>query len=278
MDAGAARAKVPVATVVVAAWRAVFARPGLVLEFGWLPLLAMLAALLLPPLALRYALAANLARSLAPDINVAGVILDGTVTLIALNTFALRWHRLMLTGDLHPWPLRPFLRAWLRFMLYTLAIVVIGWAAILAAWYAGVITPDGSAAAAGGSLAAGIVALALLLGVTRLSLVLPAAALGDPLGLGAAWRAMRGNTWRLLLANVVSALPVVLATGLILGQLLAAAHLAAGEVVAPDPPIGLVLLTSVIEVVLRVVLVALGASILSGFYRRVVLQRKESER
>jgi hypothetical protein len=277
MEVGAARGKVPVATVVVAAWRSVFARPGLVLEFGWLPLLAMLAALLLPPLALRYGLAPAAAHASAPDINVAGVILDGTVSLIALNAFALRWHRLMLTGDLHPWPFRPFLRAWLRFMLYTLAIFVIGKGAILAAWYAGVIAPNGGANPAEG-LVAGIVVLALLLGVTRLSLVLPATSLGDPLGLVAAWRAMRGNTWRLLLANVVSALPVVLLTGLVLGQLLAAAHLGAGEVVAPDPPIGLVLLTSVIEVVLRLVLVALGASILSGFYRRVILQRRESER
>src|SRR5690348_9011259 len=112
MNVVAARDKVPVATVVVAAWRSVFARPGLVLEFGWLPLIAMLAALVLPSLVLRYALAPAVAQSWASDIDLAGVILDGTVALIALNAFALRWHRLMLTGDLHRWPLRPFLRAW----------------------------------------------------------------------------------------------------------------------------------------------------------------------
>lgn len=277
MNVGAARDKVPVATVVVAAWRSVFARPGLVLEFGWLALIAMLAALLLPSLVLRYALAPAVARSWASDIDVAGVILDGTVALIALNAFALRWHRLMLTGDLHRWPLRPFLRAWIRFMLYTLAIFAIGKAAIMAAWYAGVVTPQGATNPVG-SLVAAVAALALLLGVTRFSLVLPAIALGDPVGLGAAWRAMRGNTWRLLLANVASALPVMIVSSLILLELLAATHVAAGDIEAPDPPIGLLLLSSVIEVVLRLVLVALGASILSGFYRRVVLQRKESER
>jgi hypothetical protein len=158
-------------------------------------------------------------------------------------------------------------------------LLVLGMALFAAVLSAGLTAPDGNdAVAAGKSFLAGLAALALLLGVTRLSLLFPAAAFGEPLGLGAAWRALRGNTLRLLAASILSALPIVLVTGVLIGQLLAAAHLGPGEVLARNPPVGLLLLTGVIEVVLRLVLVALGASILSGFYRRVVLQRRESER
>jgi len=41
----------------------------------------------------------------------------------------------------------------------------------------------------------------------RLSLVLPAAALGERLSAAEAWRASRGNTWRLLWASLLCSLP-----------------------------------------------------------------------
>ncbi|MET0192240.1 MAG: hypothetical protein ABW200_02590, partial [Hyphomicrobiaceae bacterium] len=41
----------------------------------------------------------------------------------------------------------------------------------------------------------------------RLSLVLPAGALGERLTLGEAWRATRGNTWRLACASMLCSLP-----------------------------------------------------------------------
>ena len=53
---------------------------------------------------------------------------------------------------------------------------------------------------------------AFSLTVARLSLVFPAAAYGAPLGLAAAWRAMRGNSWRLVGASLMTAMPILLLT------------------------------------------------------------------
>jgi len=277
MEPGATHIKVPVAAVVVAAWRAVFGRLGMVLELGWLALLVMLAALLLPVLALRYTVPADFVAANGPALAAGEAILDAGVALVALNAFAVRWHRLMLTGSGRIMPPRLFAGAWLRFILYSLAFYAAGIAFAAAVWYSGIAAPDATGTiAASASAAAAAAAAALLLAMARASLLFPAAALGMPLALGAAWRAMRGNIWRLLLASVAAALPIVLATGVLLGQLLTAVHLDAADALGGDPPLGFVLLSGVMEVVLRLVLMALGASILSDFYRRIVWQRKES--
>jgi hypothetical protein len=277
MEPGATHIKVPVAAVVVAAWRAVFGRLGMVLELGWLALLLMLAALLLPVLALRYLAPADFAAANGPGLAVGEAILDAAVALFALNAFAVRWQRLMLTGSGRTMPPRLFAGAWLRFILYSLAFYAAGIGFAAAVWYSGIAAPDATGTlAASANAAAAAVAAALLLAMARASLLFPAAALGVPLALGAAWRAMRGNTWRLLLASVAAALPIVLATGVLLGQLLAAVHLDAADALSGDPPLGFVLLSGVMEVVLRLILMALGASILSDFYRRILWQRKES--
>jgi hypothetical protein len=277
MEPGATHIKVPVAAVVVAAWRAVFGRLGMVLELGWLALLVMLAALLLPVLALRYAVPADFVAANGAALAAGEAILDAGVALVALNAFAVRWHRLMLTGSGRTMPPRLFAGAWLRFILYSLAFYAAGIAFAAAVWYSGIAAPDATGTiAASANAAAAAAAAALLLAMARASLLFPAAALGMPLALGAAWRAMRGNIWRLLLASVAAALPIVLATGVLLGQLLTAVHLDAADALGGDPPLGFVLLSGVMEVVLRLVLMALGASILSDFYRRIVWQRKES--
>ncbi len=277
MEPGASPIKVPVAAVVVAAWRAVFGRLGMVLELGWLPLLLMLATLLLPALALRYLVPAALVTADGPGLAAGEMILDAAVALLALNAFAVRWHRLTLTGSGRTMPPRLFAGAWLRFILYSLAFYAagIGFAAVV--WSSGIVAPDATGAlAASANAAAAAAAAALVLAMARVSLLFPAAALGVPLDFGAAWRAMRGNTWRLLLASVAAALPIMLAVNLLLSQLLAAAHLGPADALTSDPPLGFVLLAGVMEAVLRLVVMALGASILSDFYRRIVWQRKES--
>ncbi|HZB93704.1 MAG TPA: hypothetical protein VE397_19805 [Stellaceae bacterium] len=278
MEAGATRIKVPVAAAVAAAWRAVLGRPGLVLELGWLSLLLLMAALLLPELALRYLAPTGLGAMPRGGFVPAESIFAEAVSLLALSAFAVRWYRQMLTGSGRLAP-RLFAGAWLRFILYSLAFYAAGIGFAAAVWYSGIAEPDAPAAlAGGGNVAAAAVAAALLLGMARVSLLFPAAALGAPLALGAAWRAMRGNAWRLLLVSVAAALPVMLAEVVLIGPLLAAAHLGPNEVVAPDPPLGFVLLSGVIEAVIRLLLTALGASVLSDFYRRIVLQRKEALR
>lgn len=278
MEVGATRIKVPVAAAVVAAWRAVLGRPGLVLELGWLSLLLLLAAFLLPQLALRYLAPTGGAAAPPQGLVPAEAILSEVVSLLALSAFAVRWYRQMLIGSGRVVP-RLFAAAWLRFILYSLAFYAAGIGFAAAVWYSGIAQPDAPPAlAGGGNIAAAVVAAALLLGMARISLLFPAAAFGAPLALGAAWRAMRGNAWRLLLVSVAAALPVMCAEFVVIGPLLAAAHIGANDVVAPDPPLGFVLLSGVIEAVMRLVVTALGASVLSDFYRRIVLQRKEAPR
>lgn len=278
MNAGATRIKVPVTAAVVIAWRAVFGRFGLVLELGWLPLLVMLGALLLPGLAIRYlAPAGQLPTGGALDD--AAAVFDAGVALLALNAFAVRWHRLMLLGELSPPPQRVFARAWLRFIGYSVAVYAAGLGFFALVWYAGLARPAGTdQIAAIKSAAVAALGVALSLGVARFSLVFPAAAFGAPVAPGTAWRAMRGNAWRLLLASLVGTLPIMLATGILLDQLLAVAHLGPAELIDKRPPLGLILLTGVIEALLRLVLMALSASILAEFYRRLVLQRGEGRR
>jgi hypothetical protein len=275
MEPGTTHIKVPVGAVVVAAWRAVFGRLGLVLELGWLPLLLILAALLLPALALRYLAPPDLTAGADP--SAVEMVLVEVVALLTLSAFAVRWYRLMLTGSGRTLPPRLFAGAWLRFILYSLAFYAVGIGFAAAAWSSGIITPDAtSALAASANAAAAAAAAALLLAMARVSLVFPAAALGAPLAFGAAWRAMRGNTWRLLLANVAAALPIMLAANILLTQLLGAANLSPANALTGDPPLGFVLVAGVMEAVLRLVLMALGASILADFYRRILWQRKES--
>ena len=273
MNAGASSIKVPVAASVFAAWRAVLRRPGTVLELGWLPLLAMLAALVLPDLA---------ARSLPPADrgawSAAGGLLDGVVGLLVLNAFAVRWYRLMLTGDPRA-PRRLFARAWLRFVLYTVAIGAAGSAFFAAIWYSGLTSSDGAdLAAAVATVATGVAAIALSLAVTRVSLLFPAAAYDEPLGVAEAWRAMAGNSWRLFTASLLAVLPLLMTIEALLGLLLMALHVGPEMALAAQPPVGFVLLNGVVEAVSRLVLTAMSASILAEFYRRIVVRRREIER
>jgi hypothetical protein len=274
MDAGATRIRVPIAAAVTLAWRSVLLRPGTVLDVGWLPLLAMLAALLVPDLVGRYLLPGR--GWVAGD---AGALLDAVTGLLALNAFAVRWHWLRLTGDVRSLPRRLFLRAWLRFILYTVAMGAVGVVFFAVLWYAGLAQPQADdAATAIAAAIAGSGAVALSLAVARVSLLFPAAAFGEPLGLAAGWRAMGGNSWRLFLSSFMAVLPFLLVLEILLGQLLLALHLGPDVALAQKPPLGFVLLNGVVESVSRLVLTAMSASILSEFYRRIVLQRRERQR
>lgn len=256
--------KVPVVEVAIAAGGAVFGRIGLVLEIGWLPLLLILAVLLLPWLAWHY-LDAGPAPSASLDFG--DFIVLGIVAL-CLGSFALRWYRLTLPADPRVAP-QERLVAWLRFMAYTMAVYC-----LIAGFVAGVTlaAPLGEGddpAAIAEQMAAAVAAAALILLITRLSLLFPAAAAGAPLGVGAAWRALRGNSWRLVGANVVAVMPVLLFQQLLVSVLIGAQLLPPDDAAASSS-LGLALLNGVVLAVLGLIMAALGASILSEFYRRIV--------
>lgn len=269
MERPASPIKVPVGEVVIAAYRSVFGRFGLVLELGWLPLLLMLAAWLLADLAPRYLAPWTETPPAAPPFDL-GAPIEAVAGVLCLTAFSLRWHLLMLLGDAYALPRRVVAWAWLRFIGYTALVCAAGTALFFATGLTGA-EADGPGTLAR-RVAAALLATALCLVTARLALLFPAAARGMPLGLGEAWRAMRGNGWRLAGATLMAVAPIVLVTVVLVAQLLSAARLGPAEDLVADPPLGLVLLNDVVVAVLGFVLTALAASILSDFYRRVVLQ------
>jgi hypothetical protein len=123
-------------------------------------------------------------------------------------------------------------------------------------------------------LAPAIVGLALVLpiwlGAARLSLLFPAAAAGRPLGLKGAWRALRGNTWRLVACGFLACAPLLLVVVLIMGAVVAVLSLQSGEQVLDDPPMGLFLIQGVVGTLADFIVAAFGASILADVYKRLV--------
>jgi hypothetical protein len=259
--------KVPVWDVAAEAYRGVFGRLGLLLDLAWLPLLVVLAAVLIPGLVGDYLMPTGV-----PERGgiTAGDVIEIVLALACLNAFAVRWHHAVLFPDPHRVPSGIFPRAWIRFLLYTLVLNLLPVAIVAAAALGAGAAPDGL----GIVVAAGVAALALTVGLgMRFALLLPAAAFGQPLSWGAAWRLMRGNTWRLVACTAAVCVPVVLSVLLLLNGILAAARFdSAAAIAAGRLPLGAFILPAVVWTLLNFVTLALFASVLSGFYRRIVLR------
>jgi hypothetical protein len=260
--------KISIGEVAATAYRLVFGRLGRALELGWLPLLVMLAAELAPGLIESFRpMPADAAAPAARVADIVGIV----AALLCLNAFAVRWYQvLLLVASGAAPPRRLFLVAWARFILYTVIFSLPAAGPVI-----GLTLTDGSPAAADDAsrlLAAALAlpSLVLALAVLRLSLVWPAAAQGFPMGWRAAWRAMRGNTWRLVAVMLVVYLPIFLTVGFALGIVFTAAHVDV-EQASTHPTLGLVLLIGVIDTVLQFIFVALGATVFVEFYRRLVL-------
>jgi hypothetical protein len=260
------RNKVRVGTMVGFAYRNVFGRLGLVLDLGWPMLLALMAVLILPGV-------------LLPDQHVGGALrldtLDyaqAVVALLSLSAFAVRWHQSILVGDPHRQPPRAFFRAWLRFLGYgCICYFVIG---VVAASTLLLVSRVATGEAAAGAVELGAIVVGILLAVAllRFAMLFPAAAAGAPLGAAAAWRLMRRNTWRLVLASILTAVPVTFTAGF-LTLIVIAVALPGGPESPVPPPLGFAILTGLIETAANILLVALGASLLSGFYRALMARR-----
>lgn len=273
-----ARVKVPVMTVVIEAYHQVFGQLGLLLETAWLPLLILLAASILPDLFLPgHSLVAG-----APLGFTLSDAVEAVVAIFCLNAFAVRWHQIVLYGGPRAIPAGLFRRAFARFLLYTIALYLASLLLIGAIAAASAIV-GASATGAGANandvfaillIAAGIASALLWLATARLALLFPAAAYGDALGWGAAWRLMRGNSWRLIACGVLGCAPFVLTVAVVMIAILSAADRGADMARLP-PSLGFLLLRGVIDTVTNFVVVALGASILSRFYRRIVLGERD---
>jgi len=259
------RVTVPIAEVAAEAYRAVFGRLGFLLDLAWLPLLIMLAAALLPGY-LRFYLGWNAFPHWNGDavgFNVEDLI-QALAGLLCLNAFAVRWHQAMLFAGERSAPSGLFVGAWLRFLLYTLLLYLVS-----AGLVAALLLADAANAPAYLAPLAILLSLLLWIGTVRCSLLFPAAAFGRPLGVVPAWRAMRGNAWRLLGCGFIACTPMLLALVLILSGVFAGLHL---DQLSGPPPIGFFILRGVVETSANILIVALGASVLSAFYRRIMLR------
>ncbi len=265
--------KVPVGEVAIAAYQAVFGRLGLVLELGWVPVLVLLAARL-APLLMDYVFSPQSMAGAKDGLDIVGLC-QAALSLLCLNAFAVRWHHIMLFANARAVPRRLFLAGWLRFLAYAVVIylVAIGyWAGVFFSSRA-ILSGSVDVATEAFAGAAVVLGVAVSLLLMRGSLLFPAAASGRPLHWLEAWRLMRGNTWRVVATTFLVLMPIVVAVGLLLKRLLAVVRLDSAEGLLAQPPLGLFLLSGVLEVVLDFLFVALVASILSEFYRRIVLRR-----
>lgn len=196
--------KLPFWRTVAACYFVVFGNFGQLLRISWLWLLIMLPV---------YAVAQWLTSpSQAEQTGWLMSMLPSVLESPALASIAVAWHRLVLRQEGVQGA------AYLR-----LDRVVWWYAAVLLFFLAVTVGPFVFAATRGaalpddpnallmpllqvfGGIAAGLAIGAFVL--PRLSLVLPAGALGERLALGDAWRATRGNTWRLAWASLLCSLP-----------------------------------------------------------------------
>jgi hypothetical protein len=257
--------KVPISEVTVAAYHSVFGRLGLFLELAWLPFLILLGISILPA-----ALPADFG-----DGNDRLKALPGLLELLAgglcLSAFAVRWHQVALYGGKTFLADKAWLGPWGRFVGYTFAIYcAIGFDALILLVIAGAAGQEDAVAQVVMPAAAFLLTLPVWLATTRFSLVFPAAAAERPLAFGAAWRAMRGNTWRFILCFFFACAPLVLAVLLAMATVFALLGYAAGGALE-SPPMGLYILRGLTDTVANFLIVALGAAVLVEFYKRLVL-------
>jgi len=268
MDGSERPRKVAVGTIVRFAYRTVFGRMGQILDLGWIMLLALLAARIVPNLLVPGRHATGDLQFDAIDIG------QAVVTLLAASAFAVRWHQSILVGDPHRQPAASFFRAWARFLIYGCVVYALIGTVVAVAAVTMARMADSTATVAVVALLAVIAGLAVTLVAVRCSLVFPAAACGQPLGIGAAWRLLRGHTWRLIAASIVTTLPVTVVATIVTAILLSTVVLTApGADVLAQPPLGLTILSGLVESITDMLLVALSASLLAGFYRELVAWR-----
>ena len=250
--------KLPVPDVTIGAYRVVLGRLGDVLELGWLPLLILLGVSIVPAVLPVNFGGDNAALRALPD------LLDLVAGALCLNAFGVRWYQAQLFGGANH---RPWFQPWTRFLLYTFALYAALGVVLTAILLAGSIVGDHSV-----SLEIGVVALdlaavaALLLAMARLSLLYPAAAAGQPVGIGGAWRATRGNGWRIVLCWLFATAPPLLGVQIAMGAVFSGFGIG-GTTAAP---MGLFILRGLIGTVADFLIAALGAVVLSDVYRRLL--------
>jgi hypothetical protein len=193
--------KLPVWSTVRACYAIVARNLGQLVRISWLWLLIMVPV---------YATLHWLDWRWRMEGSIAGPVALVLVELPFLASIAVAWHRLVLRHERVAAPayLRLDSTVWL-YVLYPLLLMllVLAWSLPPLLLPTLEINPGLDLSLAAGLVPALVIVLLVL---PRLSLVLPALALGARLSPARAWRMSRGNTLRLALATVLCILPAVL--------------------------------------------------------------------
>lgn len=287
--AGAGSANVPIKVQVWPTFReaagSVLGQLGLFLHLAWLPWLINVV------FALWLQLAILVLRAPDAEPHIGELATRFLITLIVQvlcsNAFLVRWYQAVLYPNPDAWTRELFWQGYRRFLLYvaiiygaTVALLIgLGGSGLLIALLGSVgAAPDDSTGPLG---LLGLIGLGALYGwIIRCALIFPAAAYGRPLGFRAALLYLRGNTWRLIGAELLgagltgfAAIPTVIAA-VFLGSVIWAVS-SGGTGPLPDAmansfPVAACL--SIGQIAIAYFGLAIFASILSIFYRDIVLR------
>ena len=275
----AGRGKLPVWRTAMESYRFVFGNLGRFLALGWLLLVIAAAAQIVGVLVLGEPAGwgAETLR-LSPPYILANVLI-GVIYYAMYIVFAVRWHRFYLLDErvsvfseilaARNWRfLGYFLLLALAPFLPALIVVIIGWGASLSG--AG-LPQEGTVAALSRTFftVAGLASFVLGFVFLRFWLVLPAAAVDRPIGLGESWRRLGGNTWRYIGAIFLVAIPAIV-VGLILMALFVPFLIASMHGGGPGSSMTFLVVWNLVNTIFGFFITAVWITVLSTFYRHIV--------
>jgi len=283
--------KVPLWGTLGEASRQVFGQLLKLARVGWIPFVILTlygvatqiayTSGLGPPIAVGGRTAPNLQTSLL--LSAIGLVAS-LLQLFCYCAFIVSWYRTVLQSGENARTGRGYWSAFWRVLgYYLLTFVALVISLIPASILAGIVMVAARTAGPRSSLFGSawtvgtiiVAVLCCLLLITRFSLVFPAAAYGDRLGLRASWRRMRGNTWRLigaffvitLMLIAIQAIPAFTLNG---DAILALFSGRPPQIYVPHPSVAIGI--GLVSRCVQFLYMALSASITAIFYRDLVLR------
>lgn len=253
------RSTISVVTTVVDAYRSLFG--------AWLQLAATAWPVVLLFVAIDLVLwrsnqGVNAHQSLGVSLTLRGL---GWLQSLLLVGFSVRWHELALFTTQDSVPRGLYLRATWRFVFYLILLFLL------------VGVPVGAMVSAlgGGRLTAIQFYIIFLVAMwslgSRFALLFPAAVFGDPLRWREAWQSLRGNALRLMGSLFLACLPILLIAAYVIAILSWFIQLAHHAHVDLRAPWQWSAIDSLVDVMSKVLMIALATTIVCKAYRRLVL-------
>ena len=278
----AGRGKVPGWRTAIGSYGFVFSNLGRFFALGWLLFLIAVAAQIIGVLVLGERLgwgAETLQRSPAYPAYVVATVLIFVVYFAMFLAFAVRWHRFYLLDERES-VFSEILAArnW-RFLGYILLLALAPFLPMLIGMIIGLGAAISGAGLPQEGMMAGLLAIIVIFAwlstfvlyfvVFRFSLVLPAAAVDRPIGLGEAWRGLGGNTRRYVGAIILVAIPMIIAL-LILTVVFLPFPITSLTSGGQDPSPTILVVVSIAHSILSFFVTAVWITMLSTFYRHIV--------